>query len=196
MAYSAITSAVNKAISEAKIQVIDEFIKLLDTKIEIDDDLKATFDEFKKTLEKTIATKGTKASKEPKKKRSATLFNLFVKNKQAELKAEHPEENGKAIIGMASKAWKEDPFAVFIKEHAEKLKNDNAESDNETLYNMLKEMYESDAESKPTKKKTVDSDSEESEVPKKGAKSDSENSDDDKPPVKKTGGKGKGKGKK
>jgi hypothetical protein len=172
MAYPTINAAVSKAILEAKMQVIDDFIKMLNEKIEIDEDLQGQFDEFKKSLAETskAATKAANkaTTKEPKKKRSATLFNLFVKEKQAQLKAELPGENGKTIIGMASKSWKEDPFALYIKEHTEKIKKAYPDSDNESLYNVLKDMYDagvkpdedseskavSEAEDEPVTKKT------------------------------------------
>lgn len=202
MAYPAINAAVSKVIFEAKIQVIDEFIKMLDNKIELDEDLKATFDDFKKSLEESskAASKAANkaASKEPKKKRSATLFNLFVKEKQSELKAQHPQENGKTIIGMASKSWKEDPFALFIKEHGEKVKKDLIDfADNEMLYKMLKDMYETgvkpdeDLESEAPKKETKATGK-----GKKGAKAaavvtDSEEEDQTDKPVTKKTGKGK-----
>jgi hypothetical protein len=174
MAYPTINAAVSKLILEAKMQVIDDFIKMLDEKIEIDNDLQGQFDEFKKSLEEAskAASKASKTtSKEPKKKRSATLFNLFVKEKQAQLKAEHPEENGKAIIGMASKSWKEDPFALYIKEHTDNIKKENADADNVTLYKMLKELYESDSEvTKPATKAATTTDSENSDEDTKDAK--------------------------
>jgi hypothetical protein len=215
MSYPAINTAIAKVIMETKCKVIDDLLNFLDTKLELDDDTKSMFEEFKKNIEDTdtkaikAAAKGSKTSEaKEKKKRSPTLFNLFVKEKQSELKGLHPEENGKTIIGMASKMWKTDPFASFIKKHSEDIKKDHADSDNETIYSKLKEMYEengdgdhvmnSDAEAPPkpskpaakkaSKKSTKESDGEQSDAPKKGkkgakkaskAKKDSDDSDND-----------------
>jgi hypothetical protein len=115
--------------------------------------------------EPTKKGKGKKVSSgsddEPvKKKRQASLFNLFVKDKMAALKATNPENNGKENIKMASEAWKTDPFAAFLqdKDKIAELKSEHSDSDNETLYNLAKDAFEgadSSEVAKPATKPTT-----------------------------------------
>ncbi len=154
--YPSVNSAIAKVLLETKLKVIDDLIVFMDSKIEIDDDMKEMFDEFKISIQesdtKTIkaVAKGNTTNVKEKKKRSPSVFNLFVKNKQAELKTQHPEESGKNIIGMASKAWKTDPFAIFAKKYEKQVKKDHQITDNLTLYNKLKELYDKHGDNIPT----------------------------------------------
>jgi hypothetical protein len=49
-AYTAIVSAVAKTVMEAKLKVVDDLVAFLETKIEVDDELKAIFGSFKDSL--------------------------------------------------------------------------------------------------------------------------------------------------
>jgi len=173
-AYTAIVSAVAKTVMEAKLKVVDDLVAFLETKIEVDDELKAIFGSFKDSLKeneekavKAVSKKGkgkaSDSSDGEKKKRAPSLFNLFVKDKMPELKAQHPEiKDGKQMISLASEAWKSDPLALFLKEKVPELKKEDADSDTEALYKKAKAMFkgvesgaESEGEEKPKKAPTA-----------------------------------------
>ena len=153
MAYSAITKAVANVVMEAKLSVIDDLITFLEAKIEVDDDLKGIFEEFKSNLkeseEKVVKAAGKKASKskksdsdEPKKKRAPSVFNLFVKDVMPSMKAKHPDvKDGKLMIGFASEAWKTDPMAAFIKEKVLEMKKDDKDGDVVEMFAKAKAMF-------------------------------------------------------
>lgn len=152
MAFPTVQSAVAKVVMDAKLKVFDDLVAFLDTKIEIDDELKVALAGFKDSLkeseEKAVKVAGKKSKKNAsedapeKKKRAPSLFNLFVKDKMPELKAQHPDvKDGKLMIGFASEAWKTDPLALFLKEKVPELKKENADSDNESLYVIAKDLF-------------------------------------------------------
>jgi hypothetical protein len=109
MAYTAITKAVANVVMDAKLSLIDDLITFLETKIEVDDDLKGMFEDFKSNLkesnEKVVKNVGKKITKrkgeksesdEPKKKRAPSVFNLRVKDV---MKAAYPDiKNGIQMI--------------------------------------------------------------------------------------------------
>jgi hypothetical protein len=161
-------SAVAKTVMEAKLKVVDDLVAFLETKIEVDDELKTIFGSFKESLKETeekavkaVSKKGKKggADEVEKKKRAPSLFNLYVKDKMPELKAQHPEvKDGKQMIAFASEAWKSDPLALFLKEKVPEMKKEESDSDTESLYKKAKAMFkgvesgaESEAEDKPKK---------------------------------------------
>jgi hypothetical protein len=145
-----VLKAVAQSVLDAKVSVVDELLAFLGTKVEVDDDLKAIFAEFKGTLkvEKVVAPKkgGKKSSdedEEPKKKRAASIFNLYVKDMMPVLKEKHPEvKNGKELMTLASESWKTDPLGLFVKEKVVGLKKANPEWDNVELYKAAKAAFE------------------------------------------------------
>jgi hypothetical protein len=192
MAFPTVQSAVAKVVMDAKLKVFDDLVTFLDAKIEIDDELKVALAAFKDSLkeseEKAVKAAGKKSKKNAsdgeteKKKRAPSLFNLFVKDKMPELKAQHPDvKDGKLMIGFASEAWKTDPLALFVKEKAPELKKDDSDdSDNETLYAKLKTMFTGVAPPQAETANESDSDDDVVEekktkkAPKKGTKKASE----------------------
>ena len=110
----AVASVVADSVFEAKKKVIDEFAAFLADKIEFDDDMKGYFDSFKASLslEKIEVPKETKKGKKSsdeeggeKKKRAPSAYNLYIKDKMAEIKAEKPELKGKELMKAAIDAW-------------------------------------------------------------------------------------------
>jgi len=213
MSYTAVTKAVANVVMEAKLSVIDDLIIYLEAKIEVDDDLKAMFEEFKMNLkeseEKVVkaagkkTTKGKKSdSEEPKKKRAPSVFNLYVKDVMPEMKAKHPDiKDGKQMIGFASESWKNDPMAAFIKEKVAEMKAEDKDADVVEMYAKAKALFKGEP---VLEKKVVSDDENESEVEeekpvkKAAAKKEKapkkekvvkESSDDDEKPVKKAAAK-------
>jgi hypothetical protein len=149
--------AVNKAVAgvvmDAKLAVVDDLVQYLESKIEVDDDLRAMFDEFKSNLkeseEKVVKDAGKKikgskktASGEEKKKRAPSVFNLYVKDVMPEMKAKHPDiKDGKQMIGFASESWKSDPKAAFIKEKVLEMKGDDKDGDVVEMYAKAKALW-------------------------------------------------------
>jgi len=149
--------AVNKAVAgvvmDAKLAVVDDLVAYLESKIEVDDDLRAMFDEFKSNLkeseEKVVKDAGKKikgskktASGEEKKKRAPSVFNLYVKDVMPEMKAKHPDiKDGKQMIGFASESWKSDPKAAFIKEKVLEMKGDDKDGDVVEMYAKAKALW-------------------------------------------------------
>jgi hypothetical protein len=183
MAYSAITKAVANVVMDAKLSVIDDLITFLESKIEVDDDLKGIFEDFKSNLkeseEKVVKAAGKKPSKskksdtdEPKKKRAPSVFNLYVKDVMPSMKAKHPDvKDGKLMIGFASESWKSDPMAAFIKEKVLEMKKEDKTGDVVEMFAKAKAMYKGDSsdveeveEEEEEKSEVEESDVEESEV--------------------------------
>jgi hypothetical protein len=148
MSFTIVNQAVAKVVMEAKLSVIDDIVTYLETKIEVDDDLKSIFIEFKANLkeyqEKVVkeAGKKSKVKKSHDKKRAPSVFNLYVKDIMPDIKAKHPDiKDGKQMIGFASESWKTDPLSFFLKEKILELKSDHTDKDIVELYAMAKAMY-------------------------------------------------------
>jgi hypothetical protein len=117
--YTAINKAVAGLVLEAKKQVIADFAAFLGEKIDFDEDMTGYFEEFTKTLQvekppKAGKGKGGKkaagSSDEgvPKKKRAPSAYNIYIKNKMAEIKEKKPELKGKDLMKAAIEAWNAD----------------------------------------------------------------------------------------
>lgn len=148
MSFTIVNQAVAKVVMESKLSVIDDLVAYLETKIEVDEDLKNVFTEFKANLkesqEKVVkdAGKKSKVKKSMDKKRAPSIFNLYVKDVMPDMKAKHPDvKDGKLMIGFASESWKTDPLVIFLKEKIPELKSDNSDKDIVELYAMAKDMY-------------------------------------------------------
>ena len=151
--FTAVNKAVAGVVMDAKMAVVDELVKYLESKIEVDDDLRAMFDEFKSNLKETEekvvkdAGKKVKGSKKnasggEKKKRAPSVFNLYVKDVMPEMKAKHPDiKDGKKMIGFASESWKNDPKAAFIKEKVLEMKGDDKTGDVVEMYAKAKALW-------------------------------------------------------
>lgn len=148
MSFTIVNQAVARVVMDAKLGVIDDIVTYLETKIEVDDDLKGIFVEFKANLkecqEKVVkeAGKKMKVKKSMDKKRAPSIFNLYVKDVMPDMKAKHPDvKDGKQMIGFASESWKTDPLAFFLKEKITEMKSDHKDKDIVELYAMAKAMY-------------------------------------------------------
>jgi cobalamin biosynthesis protein CobT len=191
MAYTAITKAVANVVMDAKLSVIDDLITFLESKIDVDDDLKGMFDEFKSNLkdseEKVVKAAGKKISKgkgdksesvEPKKKRAPSVFNLYVKDVMPDMKAKHPDvKDGKQMITFASSSWKTDPMAHFIKEKVIEMKNDDKKGDVVEMYARAKALFKGEAV--PEKNVVSDDENESDEENEKEKENEKENESDE-----------------
>ena len=151
--FVAVNKAVANVVMDAKMSVVDDLVAYLESKIEVDDDLRAMFDEFKSNLkeseEKVVKDAGKKikgskktASGEEKKKRAPSVFNLYVKDVMPEMKASHPDiKDGKLMIGFASESWKSSPKAAFIKEKVLEMKGENKNGDVVEMYANAKALW-------------------------------------------------------
>ena len=195
--------AVNKAVAgvvmDAKLAVVDDLVQYLESKIEVDDDLRAMFDEFKSNLkeseEKVVKDAGKKvksskktASGEEKKKRAPSVFNLYVKDVMPEMKAKHPDiKDGKQMIGFASESWKNDPKASFIKEKVLEMKGDDKDGDVVEMYAKAKALWND--ENGITSEETVVDVKKSKEEKMKGKKKEKTDDESDKPKGKKASSK-------
>ena len=115
MAFPAVTKAVAQASFEAQVARLSDFATSLAKKIEFDEDMQAYFDEFNASLsiekvEVPKATKkgGKKSDDTPvaeKKKRAPSAYNLYIKEKMAEIKVAQPELKGRDLMKAATEAW-------------------------------------------------------------------------------------------
>lgn len=119
MAFSAIMSAVDGVVFDAKKQVVNDFMTFLETKIDFDDDMKGYFEEFLGSLKKPAATKKSKASKKAtasdkpeKPKRKPSAYNMFISAKMAEIKKADPSIKGKELMKAAIVVWNEQKAAA------------------------------------------------------------------------------------
>jgi len=146
--YQAVLKVVAQTVLDAKLNVVDELLTFLETKVEVDEDVRNIFAEFKGTLkvEKVAAPKksGKKSTDDDGngKKKAASVFNLYVKDMMPVLKEKHPEvKNGKELMALASESWKTAPLGLFVKEKAVELKKANPTLDNVEIYAEAKAAY-------------------------------------------------------
>jgi hypothetical protein len=143
-----IQQAVAKVMMDAKLNLVDELVTYLGSKIEIDDEIKNIFIEFKVNLKEheekivKIAGKKQKVVGE-KKKRQPSIFNMYVKDVMPSIKEKNSEiKDGKKLISMAAESWKSDPMAVFIKENTASIKSNNPTFTPTELYENAKELWQ------------------------------------------------------
>lgn len=156
MAFPTVLMAIAKVVMDAKLIVVDELIVFLESKIEIDDDLKAMFAEFKDNMkeseEKVVKAAGKKSKKSKKsassdsdtekKKRQPSVFNLYVKDTMPDIKLANPDiKDGKKLISFAAESWKNEPKAEFIKSKVLELKALDSEANVIDLYATAKALW-------------------------------------------------------
>jgi uncharacterized protein (UPF0335 family) len=147
MAFTIINQAVAKVVMDAKLNIVDELITYLGSKIELDDDIKNIFNEFKLNLkeheEKIVKIAGKKIKVETnKKKRQPSVFNMYVKDVMPSIKEKNSDiKDGKKLISMAAESWKTEPMALFIKEQSVLLKSDNPTITIFELYEKTKDLW-------------------------------------------------------
>ena len=158
MAFPAVTKAVAQVVAEAafeaKKKVMKDFAEFLADKIEFDEEMQAYFDAFTATLsvekvelpkESKKGSKKTDSDGVEKKKRAPSAYNLFIKEKMAEIKVEKPELKGKELMKAAIDAWNaEHPKSEEDKKPKDKKAKKTEESSDNT--------DEVEAEEKPKKK--------------------------------------------
>jgi hypothetical protein len=115
--YTTIMSAVDAAVLDAKKQVINEFMRFLEEKIDFDEDMKGYFTEFIGTLKPSKKAKKSKkgedkADKPVKPKRAPSAYNMFISEKMAEIKKENPALKGKELMKAAIVAWNDKKAAA------------------------------------------------------------------------------------
>ena len=118
-----LNEAIAQITYESKVAAVDNLESHMAQKVEIDNDMKEIFTSFKEQLKteyeesKKASKKGKKgakggASDVPKQKKAPTAYNIFIKEKIAEIKAQNPDlKNGKELLKMATEAWKSRPAA-------------------------------------------------------------------------------------
>ncbi len=147
---------------EEKKKAIDELIQHLSKKIDIDDDMNEIFDEFHSNMKETDqkilkvagrASKTSKKSDEPTKKRGPTLYNLYVKDMSSLMKENHPEILSNKRIAFIAAEWKTDPMAEFIRNTVAEMKKEDKDGDIIVFYAKAKTMYtELETKKSPVKK--------------------------------------------
>ena len=147
-----IEETIAKLIIDVKLNTVDDLFKQLDSKIEIDEDLKAMFNEFKLNItkegdhvvkKKAIKKKGKKNGKgkgddgsatesvsEDKKKRKPTMFNFYVKKRTPDVG-----------FSVASKAWKTDDHAIFIKNKVKQLRKEDEDATDQEIFDRAWDLY-------------------------------------------------------
>lgn len=151
MAFPTVSKAVATVVMESKLKTVDDLVVFLDSKIEVDNDLKKMFHDFKNILkdaeEKVVKAAGKTSKKVvssdgTKKKRQPSVFNLYIKDVMPNMKDKHPDwENGKQLIAFASQSWKTDPMATFIKGKVDEMKKEDKNADVVDLYAKAKALY-------------------------------------------------------
>lgn len=116
MASTKVTKAVQVLVEETSLEVVDKLGAFFETKIEMDDDMKGYFEEFKTQLKEHLKEeakavgKGAKKAKVmvdgEKKKRAPSAYNLFIKDKMAEIKVNQPDLKSKDLMKEAIAMWK------------------------------------------------------------------------------------------
>lgn len=151
MAYLPVTQVVAKVVLDAKNAVVKDIIKHLETKMEINEDMKNWFDEFSKKLneeeikemrkiikntKKLLKKKETSGEKKIK---SPSIYNLYIKDRMSLFKEEHKEiKDGRELMKLLGGEWKNDPMVIFIKNNIDKLLLDNNNLSINDVYYQLK----------------------------------------------------------
>lgn len=148
MAFAKITGLVESAVKEAQLATFDEFVKYLGAKIDVDDDMQSYIDEFKKTLtSKKKVTAAAKAKKDKsgddgeKKKRAPSAYNLFIKEKMAELRAAGHKGN---LMKLAVEAWKESKSSGSVETSESKEKIEEVAESKKVKIKVVEETISSD----------------------------------------------------
>lgn len=110
MSLAKVNKAVAALMEDTAMSTVDELVKFLDDKIEIDADLKTTFADFKLQLKEKLTAEAAPSKKRKTKvaggeKKAPTLFNLFVKKRMAELKEQDPTLTSSARMKQAAEDW-------------------------------------------------------------------------------------------
>ncbi len=117
MAFTKVTKALSVLVEETSLLVVDKLVAFLDTKIEMDDDMKQMFEDFKTQLKEQLKEEAKAAAKGgkkkiavdengEKKKRAPSAYNLFIKEKMAAIKQKNPEMASKDVMKEAIAMWK------------------------------------------------------------------------------------------
>lgn len=93
-----INNAVTALVQETMHTTLDKLIEFLSDRIELDEDIKGIFDEFRKGMYVPESSGGTK-----KRRHAPSAYNLYIREKIAELKAAGHKGN---MMKMAVEAWK------------------------------------------------------------------------------------------
>ena len=111
-----VNTAVSSLVEEVSLNTVDKVVDFLKSKIDFDEDFDKFFQEFKDTLKadaKASAKKSVKKSSsgsdsetDAKKKRAPSAYNLFIKDKMAQIKGTNPEIKGKELMKAAIEEWK------------------------------------------------------------------------------------------
>lgn len=114
MSIQSVNKAVNQLVEETTVSTVDKLVVYLSDKIEFDEDMKKLFDDFKKIAREEVRTsfkqdKGKRGGKKSDKKREPSAYNLFIKEKMAEIKQKKPELKGKELMKEAIEEWKKNP---------------------------------------------------------------------------------------
>ena len=131
MASTKLNIAIAALVAEAQLSTVEKLFAFLGEKIEVDDDMKGYFEEFKAVLKadqeadakaaKSNSKKGAKKEKEgkdsePKAKRAPSAYNLYIRDKMAEFKAAGHSGN---LMKMAIEAWNEEKGVTKVAKAAE-----------------------------------------------------------------------------
>lgn len=112
MALNTVHKALAGLVEETAMSTVDKLVTFLSEKIEFDDDMKTLFDDFKKATKEEIKAsfKNDRSRKsrggEKKAKREPSAYNLFIKDKMAEIKVKRPDLKGKDLMKEAIDEWK------------------------------------------------------------------------------------------
>lgn len=99
-------SEIDRLIKKLKLEVAKEVIADIEKEFDVDEDLKAKFNDIRSRYEKEADKKGTKEKK--KITRLPNQYNLYVKDKMKELRQEFPNDSNKEIMKRAVEHWNAD----------------------------------------------------------------------------------------
>lgn len=104
--YDAVLVATAAVVHQANMDMFERFVRFLDDKIELDDDLKALLDEFKATIEAPPVAPRKRVPKSERTKRPPSEYNKYISKALNELKEQHPEMSSKDRMREAIAKWK------------------------------------------------------------------------------------------
>lgn len=151
MAFVNIEKAVQQVVFDGKLKVLDEFVKLVQSKP--DEDLDAVLAEFKESLttnHKVMAGKSSKgkAKNDAKGKKEPTVYNRYISMRIKLDKLEFKD----AVL-----SYKDDPMAIFLKSKVKELKNDDPDATGETIFDKAVVMWkEEQSDEETVEHKTIE----------------------------------------
>ena len=154
-----------KTVNDNNVNIINEFVEFLNTKVEIDD-----IDKFSSEFLESVKINCLKQKKQKKETSNPSVYNHFMKYKMSDLSKDVEVEKGDRMK-LVSSMWKNTDEGKYFNERSKQIKSDNSALLNADVFDMIKTEWETNNKvcitEKKSKKNEEDSSSSVEQSPKK-----------------------------